>query len=66
MPPLWRPAPQTGKRSPLVVTGELVGLVESLDGPGWPRYLSQPPGGGMEDLPGYWREPGAANDSEKA
>jgi hypothetical protein len=63
MPPLWRPSPQIGKRPPLVVVGDLVGLVEDLDGPEWPRYLARPPGGGMEDPCGFWREPGAANDS---
>ncbi len=47
MPPLWRPAPQTGKRPPLVLLRGFEEFVDLGDGHGWPKMLAFPNDAGL-------------------
>lgn len=61
MPPLWRPAPVTGKRPPLVLPRGLEAVVDT-SGPCWPKHLAMPRECGLWDACGCWHGFLAAND----
>ena len=47
MPPLWRPAPLTGKQPPMILLRGMEAFVDLGDGTGWPKMLVIPTDAGL-------------------